>query len=133
MSATNEDVVKELETLKVGQSDERTIYEVLQRRVMIEAMDYHSMQMSGGVGALDDGMVQQRLHALVGDHGIVEQFRDPDERASQSDRKASGEAYHELPWGALDDVVMGGVSESGFQIDRTSNEHGRPTGVFRGF
>ncbi|GAB2231316.1 hypothetical protein Droror1_Dr00010322 [Drosera rotundifolia] len=43
-----------------------------------------------------------------------------------------GEAYHELPWGALDDVVMGGVSESGFQIDRTGNEHGRPTGVFRG-
>ncbi|GAB2211908.1 hypothetical protein Droror1_Dr00025247 [Drosera rotundifolia] len=34
---------------------------------------------------------------------------------------------------ALDDVVMGGFSESGFQIDRTGNEHGHPTGVFRGF
>ncbi|KAL5989740.1 hypothetical protein ACLOJK_010634 [Asimina triloba] len=34
----------------------------------------------------------------------------------------------QLVWGALDDVVMGGVSESTFQIDPTGNEKGGPTG-----
>lgn len=38
----------------------------------------------------------------------------------------------ELPWGALDDLVMGGVSESTFQIDRTGGENGAPTGLFKG-
>ncbi|GMY37456.1 putative complex i intermediate-associated protein 30 [Fagus crenata] len=38
----------------------------------------------------------------------------------------------ELTWGALDDVVMGGVSESSFQIDRRGSEIGGPTGVFKG-
>ncbi|XWS12487.1 hypothetical protein CRYUN_Cryun37aG0092400 [Craigia yunnanensis] len=38
----------------------------------------------------------------------------------------------ELNWGALDDVVMGGVSESTFQIDRTGGESGKPTGLFKG-
>ncbi|XP_062162876.1 protein HIGH CHLOROPHYLL FLUORESCENCE PHENOTYPE 173, chloroplastic isoform X1 [Alnus glutinosa] len=38
----------------------------------------------------------------------------------------------ELAWGALDDVVMGGVSESTFQIDLTGSEVGGPTGVFKG-
>ncbi|XP_057949330.1 uncharacterized protein LOC131144612 isoform X2 [Malania oleifera] len=38
----------------------------------------------------------------------------------------------ELAWGALDDVVMGGVSESTFQIDTTGGENGGPTGLFRG-
>lgn len=38
----------------------------------------------------------------------------------------------ELAWGALDDVVMGGVSESTFQIDPNGGENGRPTGVFKG-
>ncbi|KAK8487633.1 hypothetical protein V6N11_061617 [Hibiscus sabdariffa] len=38
----------------------------------------------------------------------------------------------ELDWGALDDVVMGGVSESTFQIDRTGGENGKPTGLFKG-
>ncbi|XP_059436014.1 protein HIGH CHLOROPHYLL FLUORESCENCE PHENOTYPE 173, chloroplastic-like [Corylus avellana] len=38
----------------------------------------------------------------------------------------------ELTWGALDDVVMGGVSESTFQIDLTGSEVGGPTGVFKG-
>ncbi|CDO96855.1 unnamed protein product [Coffea canephora] len=38
----------------------------------------------------------------------------------------------ELAWGALDDVVMGGVSESSFVIDPTGGEKGGPTGVFRG-
>ncbi|KAG9147209.1 hypothetical protein Leryth_018186 [Lithospermum erythrorhizon] len=38
----------------------------------------------------------------------------------------------ELPWGALDDVVMGGVSESIFQIDPTGGESGGPTGLFKG-
>ncbi|KAG6419264.1 hypothetical protein SASPL_121480 [Salvia splendens] len=39
----------------------------------------------------------------------------------------------ELPWGALDDVVMGGVSASGFEIDPSGGENGRPAGIFRGF
>ncbi|GAB2266764.1 hypothetical protein Dimus_001753, partial [Dionaea muscipula] len=42
------------------------------------------------------------------------------------------DSYRELPWGALDDVVMGGVSRSTFQINQMGNEHGRPTGVFQG-
>ncbi|KAJ7968761.1 NAD(P)-binding Rossmann-fold superfamily protein [Quillaja saponaria] len=40
--------------------------------------------------------------------------------------------YRPLDWGALDDVVMGGVSESKFQIDPTGGENGGATGVFRG-
>ncbi|KAL2343270.1 hypothetical protein Fmac_004555 [Flemingia macrophylla] len=40
--------------------------------------------------------------------------------------------YRQLPWGALDDVVMGGVSESNFQIDPSGSENGGPTGVFKG-
>ncbi|KAL9254842.1 hypothetical protein AKJ16_DCAP11311 [Drosera capensis] len=43
---------------------------------MIGAMDYHSMQMSGGVGALDDGMVQQRLHALARQRDALARQRD---------------------------------------------------------
>ncbi|XP_028764790.1 uncharacterized protein LOC114722840 isoform X3 [Neltuma alba] len=43
-----------------------------------------------------------------------------------------GDNYRQLPWGALDDVVMGGVSESTFQIDPTGGENGGPTGVFKG-
>ncbi|XP_027347820.1 uncharacterized protein LOC113859205 isoform X2 [Abrus precatorius] len=43
-----------------------------------------------------------------------------------------GNNYRQLPWGALDDVVMGGVSESTFQIDPTGGENGGPTGVFKG-
>lgn len=37
-----------------------------------------------------------------------------------------------MAWGALDDVVMGGVSESTFQIDRNGGENGGPTGLFKG-
>lgn len=40
--------------------------------------------------------------------------------------------FRELPWGALDDVVMGGVSESTFQIDPKGGENGGPTGLFKG-
>ncbi|KAK2642522.1 hypothetical protein Ddye_024285 [Dipteronia dyeriana] len=40
--------------------------------------------------------------------------------------------FKELPWGALDDVVMGGVSESTFQFDRTGGENGGSTGLFKG-
>ncbi|PON95849.1 Hopanoid-associated sugar epimerase [Trema orientale] len=40
--------------------------------------------------------------------------------------------YKELAWGALDDVVMGGVSESTFQIDPNGGENGVRTGLFRG-
>lgn len=36
-------------------------------------------------------------------------------------------------WGALDDVVMGGVSESSIQISITGGEDGRATGCFKGF
>ncbi|PIA42111.1 hypothetical protein AQUCO_02100162v1 [Aquilegia coerulea] len=43
-----------------------------------------------------------------------------------------GDLSTELPWGALDDVVMGGVSESSFQIDQTGSETGGPTGLFKG-
>lgn len=39
----------------------------------------------------------------------------------------------EIPWGALDDVVMGGVSASSFEIDPSGGENGRPAGIFRGF
>ncbi|KMZ70557.1 NADH:ubiquinone oxidoreductase complex I intermediate-associatedprotein 30 [Zostera marina] len=37
-----------------------------------------------------------------------------------------------LTWGALDDVVMGGVSEGKFQIDPSGSEKSGPTGVFKG-
>ncbi|PON80624.1 Hopanoid-associated sugar epimerase [Parasponia andersonii] len=40
--------------------------------------------------------------------------------------------YKELAWGALDDVVMGGVSESTFQIDPNGGENGVRTGLFKG-
>ncbi|MQL41511.1 NADH:ubiquinone oxidoreductase, partial [Escherichia coli] len=43
-----------------------------------------------------------------------------------------GNNYRQLSWGALDDVVMGGVSESNFQIDPSGGENGGPTGVFKG-
>lgn len=36
-------------------------------------------------------------------------------------------------WGALDDVVMGGVSASSLQIDRTGGEDGGSTGLFKGY
>lgn len=36
-------------------------------------------------------------------------------------------------WGALDDVVMGGVSESSIQISIADGEDGRATGSFKGF
>ncbi|GBG88884.1 hypothetical protein CBR_g48496 [Chara braunii] len=35
-------------------------------------------------------------------------------------------------WGALDDVVMGGVSKSNFQIDMTGGENGQPVALFKG-
>ena len=35
-------------------------------------------------------------------------------------------------WGALDDVVMGGVSESSLQISISGGEDGRATGCFKG-
>jgi hypothetical protein len=34
-------------------------------------------------------------------------------------------------WGALDDVVMGGVSESSLVLDRAAGEDGGPALVFR--
>lgn len=45
----------------------------------------------------------------------------------------AGNSFKELPWGALDDVVMGGVSQSTFQIDLTGGENGGPTGLFKGY
>lgn len=44
----------------------------------------------------------------------------------------AGDSSRDLPWGALDDVVMGGVSESTFRIDPTGGENGKPTGLFTG-
>lgn len=44
----------------------------------------------------------------------------------------SGNLFRELPWGALDDVVMGGVSEGTFQVDPNGGENGTPTGIFKG-
>ncbi|KAM0944657.1 putative complex I intermediate-associated protein 30 [Dioscorea sansibarensis] len=43
----------------------------------------------------------------------------------------SGNFTGKLVWGALDDVVMGGASESTFQIDPTGGENGGPTGLFK--
>ncbi|KAF1867211.1 hypothetical protein Lal_00049640 [Lupinus albus] len=43
-----------------------------------------------------------------------------------------GNNFQQLSWGSLDDVVMGGVSESNFQIDPSGGEKGGPTGVFKG-
>lgn len=36
-------------------------------------------------------------------------------------------------WGALDDVVMGGVSASSFQISAGAGENGGPAGLFKGY
>ena len=35
-------------------------------------------------------------------------------------------------WGPLDDVVMGGVSQSGFEVRQGAGEGGQPSGVFSG-
>ena len=35
-------------------------------------------------------------------------------------------------WGPLDDVVMGGVSESGFAVVSNAGENGQPAGIFSG-
>lgn len=43
-----------------------------------------------------------------------------------------GNLSGKLVWGALDDVVMGGVSESTFQTLPTGSETGGPTGLFKG-
>ncbi|KAG9448199.1 hypothetical protein H6P81_014327 [Aristolochia fimbriata] len=43
-----------------------------------------------------------------------------------------GNSFTQLVWGALDDVVMGGVSESTFQIDPKGGENGGPVGLFKG-
>ncbi|GJP59842.1 hypothetical protein CLOP_g15469, partial [Closterium sp. NIES-67] len=43
----------------------------------------------------------------------------------------SGEPVGAL-WGALDDVVMGGVSESALQYDKMAGEGGLPAALFRG-
>uniref|UniRef100_A0A0E0JXS9 NAD(P)-binding domain-containing protein n=1 Tax=Oryza punctata TaxID=4537 RepID=A0A0E0JXS9_ORYPU len=43
----------------------------------------------------------------------------------------TGNLSGKIVWGALDDVVMGGVSESTFQIQPTGSETGGPTGLFK--
>lgn len=45
---------------------------------------------------------------------------------------SEGNSFKDLAWGALDDVVMGGVSESTLQIDPTGGEDGGPAGIFKG-
>ncbi|XP_052145106.1 protein HIGH CHLOROPHYLL FLUORESCENCE PHENOTYPE 173, chloroplastic [Oryza glaberrima] len=44
----------------------------------------------------------------------------------------TGNLSGKIVWGALDDVVMGGVSESTFQIQPTGSETDGPTGLFKG-
>ena len=44
----------------------------------------------------------------------------------------TGDSFKDLPWGALDDVVMGGVSQSTFIIDPKGGENRGPTGIFKG-
>ncbi|GMH08835.1 hypothetical protein Nepgr_010675 [Nepenthes gracilis] len=51
------------ERSKFGKSDERTIYEVQQGRGPLDVVDFSSIQMDG-IGGLDDGMLQQRIHDL---------------------------------------------------------------------
>ncbi|WOL09113.1 hypothetical protein Cni_G17866 [Canna indica] len=43
-----------------------------------------------------------------------------------------GNITGKLVWGPLDDVVMGGVSESGFQVVPDGGEDGGPIGLFKG-
>ncbi|KMT04452.1 hypothetical protein BVRB_8g181240 [Beta vulgaris subsp. vulgaris] len=43
-----------------------------------------------------------------------------------------GNLLRDLPWGALDDVVMGGVSQSTFVIDPKGGENGGAAGIFSG-
>lgn len=45
---------------------------------------------------------------------------------------AEGNSFKDLPWGALDDVVMGGVSQSTFVIDPKGSESSGAAGIFRG-
>ncbi|CAO2823499.1 unnamed protein product [Amaranthus hypochondriacus] len=45
---------------------------------------------------------------------------------------SEGNSFKDLPWGALDDVVMGGVSQSTFIIDPKGGENGGAVGIFRG-
>ncbi|XP_057544675.1 protein HIGH CHLOROPHYLL FLUORESCENCE PHENOTYPE 173, chloroplastic [Amaranthus tricolor] len=45
---------------------------------------------------------------------------------------SEGNSFKDLRWGALDDVVMGGVSESTFIIDPKGGENGGAVGIFRG-
>ncbi|XP_078429247.1 NAD(P)-binding Rossmann-fold superfamily protein [Wolffia australiana] len=44
----------------------------------------------------------------------------------------SGKQSGQVTWGSLDDVVMGGVSEGAFLVDPAGDEHGGPTGIFKG-
>ncbi|KAL2921711.1 Angiomotin-like protein 1 [Bienertia sinuspersici] len=55
---------EDLERSKLGQSDERTIYEVQQEQEPIDGVDFCSVQMDG-IMDMDDGIVQQRIHNLV--------------------------------------------------------------------
>lgn len=57
--------------------------------------------------------------------------------ALQPDVIASKESYAAVQglanvWGPLDDVVMGGVSQSGFEVRQGAGEQGQPAGVFSG-
>ncbi|GAB4826124.1 hypothetical protein Ancab_008994 [Ancistrocladus abbreviatus] len=62
---------EDLERSKLGQSDERTIYE--QGRGALDGVNFCSIQMDG-VGGLDDEMLQQRLHALARQRDELQQM-----------------------------------------------------------
>ncbi|XP_021763324.1 uncharacterized protein LOC110728013 isoform X2 [Chenopodium quinoa] len=53
---------EDLERSKLGQSDERTIYE--QGQEPIDGVDFCSIQMDGIMG-MEDGILQQRIHSLA--------------------------------------------------------------------
>ncbi|KAH9602201.1 hypothetical protein KSS87_005597 [Heliosperma pusillum] len=55
---------EELDRSRLGQSDERTIYEVQQGQELRDVMEFCSIQMDGIV-SVDDGVVQQRIHSLA--------------------------------------------------------------------
>lgn len=55
---------EDLERSKLGQSDERTIYEVQQGQEPIDGVDFCSIQMDGIVG-MDDEILQQRINSLA--------------------------------------------------------------------
>ncbi|XP_010666154.2 uncharacterized protein LOC104883348 isoform X2 [Beta vulgaris subsp. vulgaris] len=64
---------EDLERSKLGQSDERTIYEVQQGQEPIDGVDYCAIQMDG-IMSMEDGILQQRIHSLAGQREEMQQM-----------------------------------------------------------